>query len=150
MRDGGKEVARWILLGLCSVAVLSCGSEPQPVEPDPSANGPFEAVRFCHGTHSTSDLEGWFAEGHQIMGVVGFVFFDNDEAVNCLRVGVSNRSAGEQIEAALLRLGIPRDAVIIEFAQPVYPADQTTNARDRVAANQRTQLAVASIQRKIG
>jgi hypothetical protein len=125
MRDGGKEVTRWILLGLCSVAVLSCGSEPQPVEPDPGAYGPFEAVRFCQGTHSTSDLERWFAEVNQAaMGVEGFVFFDNDEAVNCLRVGVSNRSAGEQIEAALLRLGIPRDAVIIEFAQPVYPADQ--------------------------
>ena len=123
MRDGGKEVTRWILLGLCSVAVLSCGSEPQPVEPDPGADGPFEAVRFCQGAHSTSDLERWFAEGNQIMGVEGFVFFDNDEAVNCLRVGVSSRSAGEQIEAALLQLEIPRDAVIIEFAQPPEPAD---------------------------
>lgn len=121
MRDGGKEVTRWILLGLCSVAVLSCGSEPQPVEPDPGADGPFEAVRFCQGTHSTSDLERWFAEADQAMGVEGFVFLDNDEAVNCLRVGVSNRSAGEQVEAALLRLGIPRDAVIIEFASRPTP-----------------------------
>jgi hypothetical protein len=122
MRAGGKEVTRWILLGLCSAAVLSCGSEPQPVEPDPGAYS-FEAVRFCHGTHSTSDLERWFAEGQQVMWTVGgFVFFDNDEAVKCLRVGVLNRSAGEQIEAALLRLGVPRDAVIIEFASRPTPS----------------------------
>ena len=133
MRDRCKRVTRRVLLGLGSVAVLSCGSEPEPVEPDPAADGPFEAVRFCQGTHSTSDLERWFAEGDQIMGVDGFVFFDNDEAVNCLRVGVSNRSAGEQIEAELLRLRIPRDAVIIEFARPPTPTDLETKTPGRGA-----------------
>jgi hypothetical protein len=59
------------------------------------------------------------------------VFVDNDETTNRVLVGVENLGAMGQVRAAVARLGIPDDAVIVQRADPIHQVATLQNVRDR-------------------
>jgi hypothetical protein len=110
---------RRLILAFCGASALACGRERDVVQRDHRPDGPFELSRLCQGRHEAADLKRWFRDLHRLQ-VAGTVSLANLESVGCLRIGVSSRSAGKQVEAALPALGIPRDAVIIEITGPAH------------------------------
>jgi len=51
--------------------------------------------------------------------VNGTVYVDNDETTNRVRVGVENIGVSGQVRAAIARLGVPDDAVIVDQVEPI-------------------------------
>src|SRR4030095_15425420 len=56
---------------------------------------------------------------------------DNDETANRVRIGVENVNAIGQVRAAVVRLGVPDDAVIIERADPIVQVATLQDVVDR-------------------
>jgi hypothetical protein len=65
----------------------------------------------------------------QLLRTRGVVYTDIDEARNRLRVGITPRTSQRTIERALARVGIPRDAVVIDRIEPIQ---RLATLRDRV------------------
>ena len=61
----------------------------------------------------------------------GAVFVDNDETSNRVLIGVENLSAMGQVKAAVARLRIPDEAVIVERADPIVQVATLQNVVDR-------------------
>jgi hypothetical protein len=61
--------------------------------------------------------------------VAGTVFVDNDESSNRIKIGVENTATAGQVRAAVARLGVPDDAVIVQQTQPIV---QVATLRDRI------------------
>jgi hypothetical protein len=78
------------------------------------------SIRVLKGDFDWSDLEQWQVQAsEQVLGVVGAVFVDADEASNRVRIGVERGAAGGQARAAAARLGIPASAVIVQETDPI-------------------------------
>jgi hypothetical protein len=67
----------------------------------------------------------------EALAAPGAVFVDNDETTNRVLVGVEDLSAMGQVRAAVARLGIPDDAVIVQRADPIHQVATLQNVVDR-------------------
>jgi hypothetical protein len=90
------------------------------------------AVRVAEGRYPWQQLERWQAAATAgAFAVGGAVFVDNDETSNRVRIGVENLGAVGQVRAAIARLRIPDDALIIERADPIVQVVTLQNVTDR-------------------
>jgi hypothetical protein len=90
------------------------------------------AVRVAEARYPWHQLERWQAAATaEAFTVAGAVFVDNDETSNRVRIGVENLSAVGQVRAAIARLRIPDDALIIERADPIVQVATLQNVVDR-------------------
>lgn len=63
--------------------------------------------------------------------VNGTVYVDNDETTNRVRVGVENIGTAGQVRAAVARLGVPDDAVIVDQVEPIVLVSTLQTIVDR-------------------
>jgi len=90
------------------------------------------AVRVLEARYGWKQLQRWQeAATVEALAVSGAVFVDNDETSNRVRIGVENLSAMGQVRAAVARLGIPDDAVILDRAEPILQVATLQNVVDR-------------------
>jgi hypothetical protein len=90
------------------------------------------AVHVAEARYSWQQLERWQeAATVEALAVRGAVFVDNDETTNRVLVGVENLGAMGQVRAAVARLGIPDDAVIVQRADPIHQVATLQNVVDR-------------------
>lgn len=79
------------------------------------------AVRVVEARYGWQQLQRWQeAATAEVLAVPGAVFVDNDETTNRVRIGVEHPGAAGQVRAAMARLGIPDEAVIVERADPIF------------------------------
>jgi hypothetical protein len=79
------------------------------------------AVRVVEGRYGWQQLQRWQETATaEVLDVPGAVFVDNDETTNRIRIGVEHPGATGQVRAAIARLGIPDEAVIVERADPIF------------------------------
>jgi hypothetical protein len=71
------------------------------------------------GQYGFSELSEWRRRARVIFKDSRVIFLDIDEARNRISIGVENIAAASSVEKELASLGIPREAVIIEEAEPV-------------------------------
>ena len=72
-------------------------------------------VRVIEARFGWRQLQRWQdAATDGAFSIEGTVSVDNDETTNRIRIGVENLNAIGQVRAAVARLGVPADAVIIE------------------------------------
>jgi hypothetical protein len=91
---------------------------------------PSTAVQVREGKYHWKDLEAWYqAASAEVLDLPGGVFVDNDETLNRVRIGVTDLAAAGLARAAIARLGIPDDAVVVERAEPIQPLAAATNLR---------------------
>jgi len=64
-------------------------------------------------------------------GVNGTVYVDNDETTNRVHVGVENIGTTGQVRAAIARLGVPDDAVVVDQVEPIVQVASLQNVVDR-------------------
>ena len=90
------------------------------------------AVRVLEARYRWQQLERWQAAATgEALALPGAVFVDNDETSNRVRIGVENLGAIGQVRAAVARLRIPDDAVIVERADPIVQVATLQNVVDR-------------------
>jgi hypothetical protein len=90
------------------------------------------AVHVAEARYGWKQLERWQeAATVEALAVPGAVFVDNDETTNRVRIGVENLSAMGQVRAAVARLGVPDDAVIVQRADPIHQVATLQNVVDR-------------------
>ncbi len=63
--------------------------------------------------------------------VNGTVYVDNDETTNRVHIGVANIGTTGQVRAAIARLGVPDDAVIVDQVEPIVQVASLQNVIDR-------------------
>jgi hypothetical protein len=90
------------------------------------------AVHVAEARYGWKQLERWQESASaEALAVRGAVFVDNDETTNRVLVGVENLGAMGQVRAAVARLGIPDDAVIVQRADPIHQVATLQNVVDR-------------------
>jgi hypothetical protein len=90
------------------------------------------SVRVLEGRYHWQQLERWQAQAStEALAVTGAVFVDNDETSNRVLIGVENLSAMGQVKAAVARLRIPDEAVIVERGEPIVQVATLQNVVDR-------------------
>jgi hypothetical protein len=90
------------------------------------------AVHVAEARYGWKQLERWQESATvEALAVPGAVFVDNDETTNRVLVGVENLGAMGQVRAAVARLGIPDDAVIVQRADPIHQVASLQNVVDR-------------------
>jgi hypothetical protein len=68
------------------------------------------------------ELQGWKSRLGKLFGVRGVVFTDIDEGQNRLRVGITPGASQRNVEQALARTGVPREAVVFSRISPIQRA----------------------------
>ena len=63
--------------------------------------------------------------------VNGTVYVDNDETTNRVHIGVASIGTTGQVRAAIARLGVPDDAVIVDQVEPIVQVASLQNVIDR-------------------
>jgi len=90
------------------------------------------AVHVAEARYGWKQLERWQESATvEALAVPGAVFVDNDETTNRVLVGVADLGAMGQVRAAVARLGIPDDAVIVQRADPIHQVATLQNVVDR-------------------
>ena len=78
-------------------------------------------LRVVKADYDYLQLHAWFTQAApEALAVPGTVFADLDEGSNRLRLGVETGAAENQVRGMLARLGIPREAVLVERIEPVH------------------------------
>lgn len=89
-------------------------------------------VQVREARYHWQQLERWQAAATvEALSVPGAVFVDNDETRNQVGIGVENLSAIGQVRAALARLRIPDEAVVVDRADPIVQVATLQNVVDR-------------------
>jgi hypothetical protein len=116
---------------------LTPGASRAPVE---RALGAYAAARGLstaaivvrEGKYGWQQLERWQDAATQAaFDVAGTVFVDDDETSNRVLVGVENVGTAGQVRAAVARLGVPDDAVIVDQVEPIVQVATLQNVVDR-------------------
>jgi hypothetical protein len=90
------------------------------------------AVRVLEGRYGWNQLQRWQdAASVEALAIPGAVFVDNDETSNRVLIGVEHLSAMGQVKAAVARIGIPDEAVIVQRADPIQQVSTLQNVVDR-------------------
>jgi hypothetical protein len=90
------------------------------------------AVHVAEARYAWKQLERWQESATvEALAVPGAVFVDNDETTNRVVVGVEDPGAMGRVRAAVARLGIPDDAVIVQRADPIHQVATLQNVVDR-------------------
>jgi hypothetical protein len=97
---------------------LSRAPEVQQLDP--------EGVEVHRGDYDIRDLAAWKGGLRSLLRRAGAISLDLDEASNRLRLQVEKGSEAE-METALRSLRVPREAVILEVAEPVRPLELLTD-----------------------
>jgi hypothetical protein len=88
------------------------------------------ALQVIKADYTAQQLQAWVQRAApEVLGLRGVVLIDNDEARNRVTVGVESRAAEPAVRAAMRRLGIQSEAVVVEVTGPVYEA---ITLRDKV------------------
>jgi len=83
---------------------------------------PPSGIRVLQGQYSFLQLKQWHDRlSPVVLAIPGVILTDIDEAKNRLRVGVERLKMTSRVEQQLAKLGIPREAVIIEETEPIKP-----------------------------
>ena len=91
-----------------------------------------EAVRVLPGRYLWRQLEGWRDQvSAEVLDIPGTVYVDNDETSNRVRVGVEDLSAHGLVRAAVARLGIPAEAVVVSPSDPIVQMSTLRDVVDR-------------------
>ncbi len=105
---------------------LTAGSDQAP------AQGAFETylaglglpateVRVIDGQYGWQDLEDLqLAATASAFDVEGTVLVDNDETTNRVRIGVDSAASEARVRAAMAKLGVRADAILVEQVDPIY------------------------------
>jgi hypothetical protein len=98
-----------------------------------AANGiSIAAVHVAEARYGWKQLERWQAAATvEALAAPGAVFVDNDETTNRVLIGVENLGATGLVRAAVARLGIPDDAVIVQRVDPIHQVATLQNVVDR-------------------
>jgi hypothetical protein len=90
------------------------------------------AVRVVEGRYGWQQLQRWQAAATVTALVIpGAVFVDNDETSNRVRIGVENLGVMGQVRAAVARVGIPNEAVLVDRVEPIVQVATLQNVVDR-------------------
>jgi hypothetical protein len=90
------------------------------------------AVHVAEARYGWKQLERWQESATvEALALPGAVFVDNDETTNRVLVGVEDLGATGRVRAAVARLGIPDDAVIVQRADPIRQLATLRNVVDR-------------------
>jgi len=87
-----------------------------------------ENVQVLQGKYSFAQLKKWQNRAGELFDMQETVYTDVDEKENRVKIGIDS-SDFKAVEQRLTKLGIPRDAVIIEKADPIV---QVSTLRDKV------------------
>nr|MBA3346130.1 hypothetical protein [Gemmatimonadales bacterium] len=71
----------------------------------------------------------WKGNLSKIFGVRGVVYTDTDEEQNRVRIGITPGASQRDVERALARVGVPREAVVITRTSPIQ---KVQTVRDRL------------------
>src|SRR5437867_671695 len=116
---------------------LTAGSDRGPAE---QAFGAYlqglghapDALRVLSARYPWRQLERWQDEASaEVLDIPGAVYVDNDETSNRVRIGVENLTAMGLVRAAIARLGIPDEAVIVSPAEPIAQMATLRDVVDR-------------------
>ena len=99
--------------------VLAQGGRRPSDRADGDALQQAPSINLVQGEYDIRQLVDWRAEIDRLLDLPGVVSTDLDERRNRLAVGIESSAARANVEAALERLGVPRDAVLIEEVKPV-------------------------------
>ena len=86
---------------------------------------PAAGVRARQGQYTVPQLKRWTEHANGMLEVSGVTMVDLDEAKNRVAIGLEDESARPRVEQALVSLGIPRAAVVIEVTGPIRPLDRS-------------------------
>ena len=93
---------------------------------------PTAAVHVAEARYGWKQLERWQeAATVEALAEPGAVFVDNDETTNRVLIGVENLGATGRVRAAVARLGVPDDAVIVQRVDPIHQVATLQNVVDR-------------------
>jgi hypothetical protein len=96
------------------------------------ARMPLGNVQILPGQYSFLQLKAWHGRIiPEVLGLPGVILTDIDEGENRLRIGVEVHALQGGVEAQLVSLGIPREAVIIEETEPIEFVSHTLRSRVR-------------------
>lgn len=76
-------------------------------------------IILVKGDYDVMQLAKWRAGVDSALDVPGVVFTDLDEKKNRLKVGIESKVSRKEIDDVLKRIGVPREAVILEETKPV-------------------------------
>lgn len=91
-------------------------------------------VVIRRGDYGFAELAAWRKELRQVLSLPGVVSLEVDEATNRVRIGMDSRARTksldrDRLERELLFKSAPREAVVVEAAEPIRPM---VNLRDKV------------------
>jgi hypothetical protein len=77
-------------------------------------------LQVRQGTYEYAQLDAWYRQARpDAFSVAGIILGDVDEANNRIRFGVANADAVAALQGALVALGVPSDAVIVQERAPI-------------------------------
>lgn len=85
-----------------------------------------DTIKFIPGTYRWADLYTWYGKITRQISSPHIVFFDMDEAINRLAIGVDDLSVVPELVARLEGLGVPEEAV--DFMEDEFPTVGTDDA----------------------
>ncbi|HYO13824.1 MAG TPA: hypothetical protein VE685_11580, partial [Thermoanaerobaculia bacterium] len=91
-------------------------------------------VIIRRGDYGFAELAAWRRELRQVLALPGVVSLEVDEATNRIRIGMDSRARTksldrDRLERELLFKSAPREAIVVEEAEPIRPM---VNLRDKV------------------
>jgi len=96
---------------------------------------PTAGVRARQGQYTVSQLKRWTERAAGMLELSGVTMVDLDEAKNRVAIGLEDKSVTPTVEQALVSLGIPRAAVVIEVTGQIRPMARSqpkSRSRDQV------------------